>query len=99
MTKASGVGGRRKGRRSFSVSREMSVAFPRQTLSEDADPLPAGNLLSGRLGGDQGGIEPNADDDDDDEDGDDDDDEEEDDDDNKVDDDDNDADTDNDDDG
>ena len=98
MTKASGVGGRRKGRRSFSVSREMSVAFPRQTLSEDADPLPAGNLLSGRLGGDQGGIEPNADDDDDDEDGDDDD-EEEDDDDNKVDDDDNDADTDNDDDG
>ena len=97
MTKASGVGGRRKGRRSFSVSREMSVAFPRQTLSEDADPLPAGNLLSGRLGGDQGGIEPNADDDDDDEDGDDDD--EEDDDDNKVDDDDNDADTDNDDDG
>ena len=100
MTKASGVGGRRKGRRSFSVSREMSVAFPRQTLSEDADPLPAGNLLSGRLGGDQGGIEPNADDDDDDEDGDDDDEEEEDDDDdNKVDDDDNDADTDNDDDG
>ena len=55
MTKASGVGERRKGRRSFSVSREMSVAFPRQTLSEDADPLPAGNLLSGRLGGDQGG--------------------------------------------
>ena len=95
MTKASGVG-RKKGRRSFSVSREMSVAFPRQTLSEDADPLPAGNLLSGRLGGDQGGIEPDADDDDDDEDGDDDDD---DDDDNKVDDDDNDADADNDDDG
>ena len=55
MTKASGVGERRKGRRSFSVSREMSVAFPRQTLSEDADPLTAGNLLSGRLGGDQGG--------------------------------------------
>ena len=54
MTKASGVGERRKGRRSVSVSREMSVAFPRQTLSEDADPLPAGNLLSGRLGGDQG---------------------------------------------
>ena len=48
--------------------------------------------LSGRLGGDQGGIEPDADDDDDDEDGDDDDD-------NKVDDDDNDADADNDDDG
>ena len=93
MTKASGVGERRKGRRSFSVSREMSVAFPRQTLSEDADPLPAGNLLSGRLGGDQGGIEPDADDDDD-EDGDDDDD-----DDNKVDDDDNDVDADNDDDG
>ena len=93
MTKASGVGERRKGRRSVSVSREMSVAFPRQTLSEDADPLPAGNLLSGRLGGDQGGIEPDADDDDDDEDGDDDDD------DNKVDDDDNDADADNDDDG
>ena len=92
MTKASGVGERRKGRRSFSVSREMSVAFPRQTLSEDADPLPAGNLLSGRLGGDQGGIEPDADDDDD-EDGDDDDD------DNKVDDDDNDVDADNDDDG
>ena len=69
------------------------MAFPRQTLSEDADPLPAGNLLSGRLGGDQGGIEPDADDDDDDEDGDDDDD------DNKVDDDDNDADADNDDDG
>ena len=89
MTKASGVGERRKGRRSFSVSREMSVAFPRQTLSEDADPLPAGNLLSGRLGGDQGGIEPDADDD---EDGDDDDD-------NKVDDDDNDVDADNDDDG
>ena len=94
MTKASGVGERRKGRRSVSVSREMSVAFPRQTLSEDADPLPAGNLLSGRLGGDQGGIEPDADDDDDDEDGDGDDD-----DDNKVDDDDNDADADNDDDG
>ena len=55
MTKASGVGERRRGRRSFSVSREMSVAFPRETLSEDADPLPAGNLLSGRLGGDQGG--------------------------------------------
>ena len=46
--------------------------------------------LSGRLGGDQGGIEPDADDDDDDEDGDDDDD----DDDNKVDDDDNDNDAD-----
>ena len=74
MTKASGVGERRNGRRSFSVSREMSVAFPRQTPSEDADPLQAGNLLSGRLGGDQGGIEPDADDDDDDEDGDDDDD-------------------------
>ena len=99
MTKASGVGERRKGRRSFSVSREMSVAFPRQTLSEDADPLPAGNLLSRRLGGDQGGIEPDADDDDDDdddEDGDDDDDDD-DDDDNKVDDDDNGADADNDD--
>ena len=41
MTKASEVGERRKRRRSFSVSREMSVAFPRQTLSEDADPLPA----------------------------------------------------------
>ena len=90
MTKASGVGEISKGRRSFSVSREMSVAFPRQTLSEDADPLPAGNLISGRLGGDQGGIEPDADDDDDDD---------EDDDDNKVDDDDNDADADNDDDG
>ena len=97
MTKASGVGERRKGRRSFSVSREMSVAFPRQTLSEDADPLPAGNLLSGRLGGDKGGIEPDADDDDDDKDGDGDGDD--DDDDNKVDDDDNDADADNDDDG
>ena len=92
MTKASGVGERRKGRRSFSVSREMSVAFPRQTLSEDADPLPAGNLLSGRLGGDQGGIEPDADDD---EDGDDD--EDDDDEDHKVDDDDNDVDADNDD--
>ena len=96
MTKASGVGERRKGRRSFSVSREMSVAFPRQTLSEDDDPLPAGNLLSGRLGGDQGGIEPDADDDDDDEDGDDDEDDD-DDDDHKVDDDDNDVDADNDD--
>jgi hypothetical protein len=32
MTKASGVGERRKGRRIFSVSREMSVAFPLQTL-------------------------------------------------------------------
>ena len=32
MTKASGVGERRKGRRIFSVSKEMSVAFPRQTL-------------------------------------------------------------------
>jgi hypothetical protein len=28
------------------------LAFPRQTLSEDIDPLPAGKLLSGRLGGD-----------------------------------------------
>ena len=95
MTKASGVGERRKGRRSFGVSREMSVAFPRKTRSEDAAPLPAGNLLSGRLGGDPGGIEPDADDADDDADDDDDDD----DDDNKVDDDDNDADADNDDDG
>jgi len=108
MTKASGVGERRKGRRSFSVSRKMSVTFPRQTPSEDADPLPAGNLLSGRLGGDQGGIEPDADDDDDDDDDDDEDgdgDGDDDDDDdyyyyyNKVDDDDNDADADNDDDG
>ena len=32
MTKASGVGERRKGRRIFSVSREMSVAFLLQTL-------------------------------------------------------------------
>ena len=106
MTKASGVGERRKGRRSFSVSREVSVAFPRQALSEDADPLPAGNLLSGRLGGNQERIKPDADDDDDDDDDEDDDDDDdvdddddEDDDDNKVDDDDNDADADNDDDG
>jgi hypothetical protein len=55
MTKASWVGETRKRRRSFSVSREMSVAFPRQTLSEDADPLPAGNLLSGMFGGGPGG--------------------------------------------
>ena len=64
MTKASGLGERRKGRRSFSVSREMSVAFPRQTLSEDADPLPAGNLLSGRLINDEEDDEDDDDDDD-----------------------------------
>ena len=75
MTKASGVGERRKGRPSFSVSREMSVAFPRQTLSEDADPLDQPEISSREgSGGDQEGIEPDADDDDDDEDGDDDDD-------------------------
>ena len=103
MTKASGVGERRKGRRIFSVSREMSVAFPLQTLwchgeisrcafsrshergclskslcsppcfccwaaaacfsghqwdedeSEDADPLPAGNLPLGKARGGPGG--------------------------------------------
>ena len=29
----------------------MSVVFPRQTLTEDTNPLPAGNLLSGMFGG------------------------------------------------
>ena len=42
----------------------MSVVFPRQTLTEDANPLPAGNLLSGMFGEDQGAIEPKTDDND-----------------------------------
>ena len=42
----------------------MSVVFPRQTLTKDANPLPAGNLLSGMFGEDQGAIEPKTDDND-----------------------------------
>ena len=43
MTNTSGSG--KKGKE------DVTLAFPRQTLSKDIDPLPAGNLLSGRLGG------------------------------------------------